>query len=77
MTLTRLDPVLPSRIEGKGEAYAFAVINRDQDQDLIWVAVLKDTGEICCAPKPQVRMPSNWITARQQLDFDAGPVVLN
>lgn len=77
MTLTQLDPVLPIRIEEKGEGCAFAVISRGHGQDLIWVAVLKDTGEICCAPSPQVRMASNWITARKQLDFDTGPVVLN
>jgi len=77
MTLTQLDPVLPIRIEGKGEGCAFAVISRGQDQDLIWVAVLNDTGEICCAPNPQVRIPSTWITARKRLDVDSGTVVLN
>lgn len=77
MILTELDPVLPIRTEGKGDGCASAGLSRGQDQDLIWVAVLKDTGEICCAPNPQVRIPSKWITARKRPDVDSGTVVLN
>ena len=64
MTFTQLDPTLPMTVEGRGKGYAIAVIDYGPEHNLIWVVAIDDTGEIWCAPNPQVRMQSNWTMGR-------------
>ena len=66
MSFTQLDPALPIRVEGKGEGYAFAVIDYGQEHNLIWVTAINDTGEIWCAPNPKVRLMANWTMGRKK-----------
>jgi hypothetical protein len=51
-------------VEGRGKGYAIAVIDYGPEHNLIWVVAIDDTGEIWCAPNPQVRMQSNWTMGR-------------
>jgi hypothetical protein len=51
---------------GKGDGYAFAVIDYGQEHNLIWVTALNDSGEIWCAPNPEVRLARNWTMGRSQ-----------
>jgi hypothetical protein len=66
MALTQLDPTLPIHVLGKGDGYAFAVIDYGQEHNLIWVTAITATGEIWCAPNPEVRMQPNWTMGRQR-----------
>ena len=64
MTFQQLDPALPVHVLDKGAGYAFAVIDYGQEHNLIWITAINDTGEIWCAPNPQVRMQANWTMGR-------------
>ena len=61
---TQLHPALPVHIIDKGDGYAFAVIDYGQEHNLIWVTAINATGEIWCAPNPQVRLTANWTMGR-------------
>lgn len=61
---TRLDPPIPIHVLDKGTGYAFACIDYGQEHNLIWVTALDASGEIWCAPNPQVRMQKNWTMGR-------------
>lgn len=62
---TQLDPPIPLHVLGRGDGYAFAVIDYGQEHNLIWVTAIDDTGEIWCAPNPEVRMQANWTMGRK------------
>ena len=62
--LTQLEPPIPLHVLGKGDGYAFAVIDYGAEHNLMWVTAIDATGEIWCAPNPEVRMQSNWSLAR-------------
>lgn len=61
---TQLNPTIPLHVLGRGEGYALAVIDYGQEHNLIWVTVINATGEIWCAPNPEVRLLANWTMAR-------------
>jgi hypothetical protein len=62
---TQLNPQIPLTVLDKGKGYAVGVIDYGQEHDLIWVTALSDSGEIWCAPNPQVRFQSNWTMGRK------------
>ncbi|MEP2234379.1 MAG: hypothetical protein ABJM58_00335 [Alteripontixanthobacter sp.] len=64
--LTQLDPPIPLHVLGKGDGYALAVIDYGQEHNLLWVTAIDETGEIWCAPNPQVRMQKNWSMGRNE-----------
>jgi hypothetical protein len=64
MSFTQLNPAMPVSVEGKGQGYAFAVIDYGQEHNLIWVVALDASGEIWCSPNPKVRMQNNWTMGR-------------
>lgn len=64
--LTQLDPPIPLHVLGRGDGYAIAVIDYGQEHNLLWVTAISATGEIWCAPNPQVRMQQNWSMGRPQ-----------
>lgn len=61
---TQLNPPIPVDVIDRGSGYAIAVIDYGQEHNLIWVTAINDTGEICCAPNPKVRMARNWTMGR-------------
>ena len=61
---TRLDPPIPLHVLGRGDGYAFGMIDYGQEHNLIWVTAIDATGEIWCAPNPEVRMQANWTMGR-------------
>ena len=61
---TQLDPPIPLHVLGKGDGYALGVIDYGQEHNLLWVTAIDATGEIWCAPNPEVRMQANWSMAR-------------
>jgi hypothetical protein len=61
---TQLNPPIPLHVLGKGDGYAVAVIDYGQEHNLLWVTAIHDSGEIWCAPNPQVRMQANWSMGR-------------
>jgi hypothetical protein len=65
MSFTQLSPELPVTVIGKGNGVAFAVIDYGEEQNLIWVVALDDSGEIWCSPNPIVRLRSNWTMGRK------------
>jgi len=62
--LTQLNPPIPLHVLGKGDGYALAVIDYGQEHNLMWITAIDATGEIWCAPNPQVRMQRNWTMGR-------------
>lgn len=66
MSFKQLDPTIPVSVIGKGDGYAFAVIDYGQEHNLIWVTALNETGEIWCAPNPLVRIQGNWTMRRER-----------
>ena len=67
---TQLNPPLPLHVLGKGSGHAIGMIDYGAEHHLVWVTAIAETGEIWCAPNPQVRMQSNWTLGR-----DASPAV--
>ncbi len=63
---TQLNPQIPIHVLGKGDGYAFAVIDYGQDHNLVWVTAINETGEIWCAPNPRVRVDQNWTVGRKR-----------
>jgi len=61
---THLNPPIPLHVLGKGDGYALAVIDYGQEHNILWVTAIDETGEIWCAPNPQVRMQANWSMSR-------------
>lgn len=66
MSFHQLNPSIPVTIIGKGDGYAFAVIDYGQEHNLIWVTALNDSAEVWCAPNPLVRMKGNWTMGRER-----------
>lgn len=64
MNFSQLDPAIPVHVLGRGDGYAFAVIDYGQEHNLIWVTGIDETGEIWCAPNPKVRLQPNWSMGR-------------
>ncbi|OYY71649.1 hypothetical protein [Sphingomonas sp. 28-63-12] len=64
MAFQQLDPTIPVIVLDKGPGFAFAVIDYGQEHNLIWVTAIDETGEIWCAPNPQVRLQGNWTMGR-------------
>ncbi|MHB9879465.1 hypothetical protein ACSMXM_07360 [Pacificimonas sp. ICDLI1SI03] len=71
MSFTRLEPPLPLHVIGRGDGLAFGVIDYGAEHNLLWVTAIDATGEIWCAPNPQVRMQPNWSMGRARV-ADAG-----
>jgi hypothetical protein len=63
---TQLNPTIPLHVLGKGDGYAFGMIDYGQEHNLIWVTALDDSGEIWCAPNPTVRLGKNWTMGRKE-----------
>lgn len=70
---TQLNPPLPVFVIGRGKGSAIAVIDYGQEHNLIWVTAIDATGEIWCAPNPNVRMQSNWTMGRQVMPQPSEP----
>lgn len=64
MATLQLDPMLPLHVLGKGDGFAIAMIDYGQEHNILWVTAITATGEIWCAPNPQVRMAGNWSMGR-------------
>ena len=60
----QLNPSIPVVITGKGNGFAMGVIDYGEEHHLIWVTAMDETGEIWCAPNPQVRVQNNWTMHR-------------
>lgn len=63
---TQLNPPIPLHVLDKGHGYAIGLIDYGQEHNLIWVTALDDSGEIWCAPNPQVRLGKNWTMGRRE-----------
>ena len=63
---TQLDPPIPLHVLGRGDGYALAVIDYGPEHNLLWVTAIDATGEIWCAPNPEVRMQANWSLGRSK-----------
>lgn len=64
--LTQLNPTIPLHVLGKGQGQAIAVIDYGPEHNLLWITAIDETGEIWCAPNPQVRMQQNWSMGRDK-----------
>ncbi len=64
--LTQLNPPIPLHVLGRGDGQALAVIDYGPEHNLLWVTAIDATGEIWCAPNPQVRMQKNWSMGRPE-----------
>ena len=65
---TQLHSPIPVHVIDKGSGLAFAVIDYGIEHNLIWVTALDESGEIWCAPNPQLRVADNWTVGREKDD---------
>ena len=63
---TQLNPPMPVHVLGKGDGLAVGMIDYGPEHNLIWVTAIDGTGELWCAPNPQVRMQKNWTMGRPE-----------
>lgn len=63
---TQLNPPIPLHVLGRGDGLALGVIDYGAEHNLLWVTAINATGEIWCAPNPQVRMQGNWSMDREK-----------
>lgn len=56
----QLEPTIPVTVVGKGDGFAFLVIDYGQEHHLLWVVALDESGEIWTARNPEVRVRPNW-----------------
>ncbi len=61
---TQLNPAIPMHVLGKGDGQAIGMIDYGPEHNLLWITAIDATGEIWCAPNPQVRMLRNWSMGR-------------
>lgn len=73
MSFTRLEPPIPLHVMDRGDGLAFGVIDYGAEHNLLWVTALDATGEIWCAPNPQVRMQKNWSMGRDAPKYPPAP----
>lgn len=64
MAIRQLNPMLPMHVIGKGDGYAFLVIDYSQEHDLVWVIAMDKGGAIWSARNQDVRMDINWTMGR-------------
>lgn len=64
--LTQINPPIPLHVLGRGDGFAIAVIDYGPEHNLLWVTAISETGEIWCAPNPEVRMQANWSMGRKK-----------
>lgn len=69
---TQLNPSIPVHVLGRGDGLAIGVIDYGPEHNTLWVTAIDATGEIWCAPNPQVRMQKNWSMQRPQPAATAG-----
>lgn len=72
---TQLNPSIPVDIVDRGPGQAVAVIDYGPEHHLVWVTALDASGEIWCAPNPQVRVQGNWTMGRKSAFARAAPTV--
>jgi hypothetical protein len=64
-SLTQLNPSVPLYIPEKGAGgEAIAVIDYSKEDDLLWVIIMDDTGEIWTVPNAKVRGFKNYSIGR-------------
>lgn len=63
---TQLNPPMPLHVLGRGDGVAVAVIDYGAEHNLIWVTAINATGEVWCAPNPEVRFLQNWTLGRAE-----------
>ena len=61
---TQLNPPIPLHVLDKGDGLAIGMIDYGPEHNLLWITAIDATGEIWCAPNPQVRMQANWSMGR-------------
>lgn len=61
---TQLNPPIPLHVLDKGDGLAIGLIDYGPEHNLLWITAIDATGEIWCAPNPQVRMQANWSMGR-------------
>lgn len=64
--LTQLHTPIPVHVIDKGSGIAFAVIDYGIEHHLIWVPALDESGEIWCAPNPEIGVVDNWTLGRKK-----------
>ncbi|UIP08031.1 hypothetical protein LY632_06465 [Erythrobacter sp. SDW2] len=63
---SQLNPPIPLHVLGKGDGQAIGMIDYGPEHNLLWITAIDATGEIWCAPNPDVRMLRNWSMGRPE-----------
>ena len=65
MAMLQLNPMLPVHVVGKGDGYAFLVIDYSQEHHIVWVVAMNKGGAIYAVENPDIRMAVNWTMGRE------------
>jgi hypothetical protein len=66
MAMLQLNPMLPVHVVGKGDGYAFLVIDYSQEHHAVWAVTMNKGGEIFFVKNPDIRMCVNWTMGRER-----------
>ena len=72
MALTQLNPCLPVIVTDRGKGRAFAIIDYGEEDHLLFVVAMDETGEIWTVANPQVRIQPNWTMGRNYATSETG-----
>jgi hypothetical protein len=64
----QLDPSIPVYVVGKGKGEAVGWIDYGKEDNLIWIVAIHDTGEVWCAPNPDIRFLNNYSIGRKVIE---------
>lgn len=57
--ILQLNPMIPVHVVGKGQGFAFAMIDYSQEHDLMFVVAMDDNGEVWTVPNFNIRLQRN------------------
>ena len=70
MSMLQLNPPIPVHVLGKGDGYAYVVIDYSQEHNIHYICGIDATGELWTMPNSQVRLQKNISLNRVFTDKD-------
>ena len=64
--ILQLNPMIPMHVIGKGDGYAFAMIDYSQEHHIYYTVAITATGEVWTVDNTQVRFQKNITLGRKE-----------
>lgn len=65
--ILQLNPSIPVIVISKNNAKGRAIgwVDYSSEENLIWITVIDESGEVWCVPNPEIRLQKNWSLNRR------------